>query len=105
MKTLLWFLLPFVAAAQTGSIEGLWQGALDIGPTKLRLALHVDKGPNGGLTASLDSIDQGANGIPVDTITVAGDTMRFEIKQIAGSYEGTVNSAKSQITGKWSQGG
>src|SRR5579864_4075437 len=93
------------AFAQTASLDGLWQGALDAGGTKLRLVLHVTKAADGRLTGTMDSVDQGANGIPISSFTEAGGAVRFEIKVIGGSYEGTLDVAKSQITGKWSQGG
>ena len=99
--------LGFTAAllAQSPGLEGLWQGSLDVGAMKLRLALHVSKAADGKLTGTMDSIDQGANGIPIDSITQEQDAVRFQITRIGGSYEGAMNAAKSQIEGKWTQGG
>jgi hypothetical protein len=94
-----------IAAAQGGSIDGLWQGALDVGGMKLRLALHVTKTDDGKLAGTLDSLDQGANGIPIDSIMLTDDGVRFEIQRIGGSYEGTLNGVATQIAGRWTQGG
>lgn len=98
-------LVSSIAAAQGGSIDGLWQGALDAGGVTLRLALHVTKTDDGKLSGTMDSLDQGANGIPIDSITLNGDTVRLEIRKIGGSYEGTLNGAGTQIAGQWTQGG
>jgi pimeloyl-ACP methyl ester carboxylesterase len=100
---LLPLLLSSLAAAQP-SLDGLWLGALDVGGAKLRLALHITKDST-GFSGTMDSIDQGASGIPIDTITFAADAVRFEIHRIGGIYQGTLNQAKSAIEGKWSQGG
>jgi uncharacterized protein len=84
-------------------VAGDWLGALDVGPTKLRLALHVEKTGDGGLSAILDSIDQGAK-IPVDTVVFEGGTLRLALKAIGASYEGTLNVEGSALEGMWSQG-
>lgn len=84
--------------------EGEWLGTLDVGPAKLRLALHVEKKGDGGLGALLDSIDQGAK-IPVDTVVFEGGTLRLTLKSIGGAYEGTLNADGSALQGVWSQGG
>jgi hypothetical protein len=36
----------------------------------MRVVLHVSEGNEGKLTATLDSPDQGAPGIPITTITI-----------------------------------
>ncbi len=83
---------------------GEWLGALDVGAVKLRLALHVEKKGDGGLSAVLDSIDQNAK-IPVDTAVFEGRTLRLTLQAIGGSYEGTLNADGSALEGTWSQSG
>ena len=85
-------------------VAGDWLGALDVGPTKLRLGLKVEKTGDGSLGAILDSIDQGAK-IPVDTAVFERGTLRLGIKAIGGSYEGTMKADGSALQGEWSQGG
>jgi uncharacterized protein len=96
-------LLTASLAAQQGSIVGKWMGTLDVGPQKLRLGLNVTETAPGALTATLDSIDQGATGLPVDSITVNGNKVQFSMSAIGGSYEGTIVKA-GRIEGTWSQG-
>src|SRR5215510_10137091 len=59
-----------VPPAATPAIEGVWSGTLDAGTVRLRLVLHVAARPRGGFAASLDSLDQGATGLPVDEVTL-----------------------------------
>src|SRR5437867_12714569 len=66
-------------AAEPGGIEGLWQGTLQ---GMLRLVVHVERGPAGGLTATLDSPDQGAMGLAIDTLVATADSMRFDMRRI-----------------------
>ncbi|HSE36771.1 MAG TPA: hypothetical protein VLG74_05655, partial [Blastocatellia bacterium] len=84
--------------------EGSWQGTLEAGGTKLRVALIVTKSDVGGYAGKLDSLDQGAT-IPIDTITVNGDAVRLESKSPAIVYEGTLNKERTELTGTFSQGG
>jgi pimeloyl-ACP methyl ester carboxylesterase len=93
-----------VPAQVPAQVAGDWLGALDVGAAKLRLGLHVEKTGDGALTATLDSIDQGAK-IPVDTAVFESGTLRLSLKAIGGSYEGTLNAEGSALEGTWSQGG
>jgi hypothetical protein len=96
-------LLSTAGLAQAQDIVGDWHGTLKIGDAELRLALHVTKGDD-GLKATLDSIDQGANGIPVTAITFESSKMTVTVDAVRGKYEGTVNAGGTAIDGTWSQG-
>ena len=85
-------------------IVGDWQGVLQAGDQKLHLVLHITQTSDGALKASLDSIDQGANGIPINEISFQGGTLSFSSAAVGGSYKGKLNVATSQIEGTWSQG-
>lgn len=85
-------------------IDGDWEGVLDADPQRLRLVLHIVTYED-GMTATLDSPDQSAAGLPVTTIARDGEKLRFEMKQLAGSFEGTIDKELATITGTWTQGG
>lgn len=53
--------------------SGTWQGSVELGGAKLRLAFHVTKAEDGNYTATWDSLDQGATGLKMDSVTVDGD--------------------------------
>jgi hypothetical protein len=97
-------ILPANPTIQTQGFQGVWQGTLDAGGTKLRIVLTVTKSDAGAYAGKLDSLDQGAT-IPIDTITVNGDAVRIEIKSPAIVYEGTLNKERTELTGTFTQGG
>jgi pimeloyl-ACP methyl ester carboxylesterase len=82
--------------------EGDWKGTIDAGGVKLDLILHVSS-KDGALSATLDSPDQGATGLAIDSITVTGKSLRFEMKSLGASYEGVYSADGSQIEGQFSQ--
>lgn len=90
--------------AHPSDIDGAWMGTLDTGAVKLRIVFHITNTED-GLTATMDSPDQGMNGMPTTSVTRNGLTLKIEARQIGGSYEGTINKDLSQIDGSWSQGG
>ncbi len=90
--------------AQTNGIEGTWQGTLAVSGVKLRLGLHITKDASGKLTSTMDSIDQGAMGIPIATTTLTGDRLVLDMPSMHASYSGTVQPGASEITGTFTQG-
>jgi hypothetical protein len=108
MKRLFYSLLLslfLVVGAHGQSVEGDWQGTLKAGGAELRLVLHVTKDDKGGLKATLDSPDQNSVGVPATSIALADSTLKFEMRMIDGSYEGKVNTDRTNISGTWTQGG
>ena len=107
MKRLLLVLtLGFVAAgaASAQNLAGYWQGTLKPAGAELRLVLHITKADDGSWKGTLDSVDQGANGIPVTSISVKESKLKLTLDSIHGSYEGTVNAGATEISGTWTQG-
>lgn len=90
-------------AASAQSVAGDWQGTLSSGGTELHVVLHV-RADGGKLNATLDSVDQGANGIPVTAIALEHAKLTLRLDSINGTYEGTLNAAGTEINGIWSQG-
>src|SRR4030095_4247772 len=97
---------PSILSLQAASrVEGNGRGALDVGAFKLRLVLKISKSGDGKLTATVDSLDQNAKDLVVDTITLQDGALNFEIKALAASYAGTLSKDGSQLSGKFTQGG
>lgn len=85
------------------SLEGTWQGAFQNGNMRFRLQLHISHDEEKKLSGTLDSLDQGANGLPMSKLSEQNGAVHFEIAMVSGVYEGTLNAARNAIAGKWSQ--
>lgn len=100
-------LLIFVIAttlAHAQDIAGDWQGALDTGMGQLHLVLHITKSADGKLAATLDSVDQNANGIPVNSVTLKNSKLSLDVAAVHGTYDGTVAADGKSMKGTWTQG-
>lgn len=99
---------PAQAALQDAKNEtgfaGAWKGELGTGTEKLHIVLTVTKLASGEYTGQLLSVDQGST-IPMENLTLKGDAVRFEVKAIGGLYEGTLNAARTEFAGTWTQTG
>ncbi len=85
------------------SFEGTWTGTLKIQTIELDLVFNIKK--NGtDYSASMDSPDQGATGIPVKTVLINGDSIQMEIPEIGMVYKGK-QTATELIKGSFSQRG
>src|SRR5579863_1115511 len=105
MKRIL-ILIMFVAAATFAAaqdIAGDWQGTLNAGSAELRLVLHLTKAPDNSLKATLDSIDQGANGIQVASVTLKDSKLTLDVAIIHATYEAKVPPDGKIISGTWTQ--
>ncbi len=92
------------APAPPSDIDGAWLGTLDVGSAKLRIVFHITNTAN-GLTATMDSPDQGANGIPVTIVTRKDSSLKLELKQMGGVFDGSIDKDLQGIQGTWSQAG
>ena len=91
------------ADAQSNRISGEWNGALQVQGIKLRLVFHfVCKGDT--VTATFDSPDQGAKGIPFDKVTLKGNELTIDAPSLMASYKASLK-ADTLLEGTWTQGG
>jgi CubicO group peptidase (beta-lactamase class C family) len=95
--------LTSVSSAQS-QVAGDWQGTLSAGGAQLHLVLHLAAAKDGSLSGSLDSVDQGANGIPITTAALKDSKLSLVIDAVHGTYDGTVNKDATEIDGTWTQG-
>jgi pimeloyl-ACP methyl ester carboxylesterase len=95
------YILAVSVGAAPQDVTGDWSGTIHAGQVELRLALHI-KTNGTGYTGTLDSLDQGANGIPLSEIALKDSKLTFQVPAVMGSYEGTLKG--DAITGQWTQG-
>ena len=83
-------------------INGSWSGVLNAGVIKLRLVINISE--KGGIySATMDSPDQGAKGIPVSALNFENAKLTFSIAKLQIEYEGVWQN--DSIVGTFKQGG
>lgn len=102
----LWLVLslPVKGQIESEKLSGTWMGTLDAGSTSLRLVFNIAVEEDSSLSATMDSPDQGATGIPMAEVIVRKDTLRIEAPMLQGYYVGQMASSDS-IRGEWHQAG
>jgi len=92
-------------ATDTTRFVGDWVGTLTVAQTDLRVVFHLQTDAEGELVGTMDSPDQGAEGIRVGRILVDADTLRLEVPSIAGAFAGVLDDSAQALDGQWAQGG
>jgi uncharacterized protein len=83
----------------------VWEGAIEInGGIKLRMAFHILKTKGGAIKATMDSPDQGAFGIKVDSVEIGKESLKFSLNKL-GEFDGKLEPTGETAVGKWKQGG
>jgi non-heme chloroperoxidase len=83
-------------------IAGDWQGTL--GEKKLRLVVRLTASEDVAWRATLYSIDQSIQPIPIDAVVLEGRSLKFAVNAIRGTYEGITGPDGNSIAGTWIQG-
>ncbi len=96
ISTLCFFLSLNIIAQETP--HGTYSGSLNLGFSKLKLRININ--PEG---SSLDSPDQGACGIALDTDYLSADSVAFSCKSLQAKYCAIVKG--DTLEGKFSQRG
>jgi uncharacterized protein (TIGR03435 family) len=89
--------------ARAQDLSGNWQGTLKAGKD-LRVIFNFYKGDKDAWSAKLYSIDQGAEAIPVTSVTRQGSGIRISVDMIGGIFEGKLSEDSKTMTGTWTQG-
>jgi uncharacterized protein len=101
-KVLMFCMLTLLTKAMLGQdITGRWNGLLEIAGSGLRIVWNIEKS-NGVYTATMDSPDQGATGIPVDVVSYESPNLMLKISKMKIEYTGVFEDGK--IKGTFKQG-
>jgi pimeloyl-ACP methyl ester carboxylesterase len=93
------------AGASGAGIEGDWSGTLSFSGVDLRIIFHITSGGDGSLSATMDSPDQGAAGIPVTSVSFDGDSLFMEVAVAQAGYYGRYDPDSLFFDGEWRQAG
>ncbi len=109
LLTLLGALLIFSGSAYAqgtpAPLTGNWTGSLNVSGTTLHLVCHFTPKPDGALSGTFDSLDQGATGLPFSAVRVTGRTVHLEAASLGASFNGSLDAAGKTLMGHWMQGG
>jgi len=83
-------------------VQGHWKGALNANGVVLHIVFHVAALPDGSYSATLDSPDQGAAGIPATAVQFTYPSLRMEWNGIDGIFTGKLENGR--LSGTWRQG-
>lgn len=98
--------LAISAPALAQDAVGYWQGTLTISEAmKLRAGVTIERGADGALTGTFDSIDQNAFGIPLAAIELKDGELAFTVPAVSGAYRGKWDAAARAWNGTFTQGG
>jgi CubicO group peptidase (beta-lactamase class C family) len=89
-----------VLGQQKPNVVGDYVGMLG----SLHVKLHIRTSEDASLIGTLDSVDQGAMGLPCDDFHLDGAALRFSVPSVHGSWKGDVSSDGASLTGTWNQG-
>ncbi|MBA4251769.1 MAG: alpha/beta hydrolase [Chlorobiaceae bacterium] len=109
MKSLILILITFIfssfSLSQEKDFSGKWLGKLNVGATTLTVVINLTKNDNEKYSATLDSPDQLAYGIKVDTLDFDGLNLRLVSNIISAVYSAKYDATNSEFIGKFTQGG
>jgi len=83
-------------------VQGHWKGALNVNNMELHIVFHIAFLADGSYSATMDSPDQGASGIPASTAQFTYPNLRLEWKAIGGVFTGKLDHGG--LSGTWRQG-
>ncbi len=91
------------AAQMLGAPQGTYSGTLQAGEAQLHLLLHLSKGANGSLRATLDSLEQGVFAIEANSVAFSNFNLKLDLTSVGARFEGKVSPDHEIIDGNWSQ--
>lgn len=83
------------AVKQEKTFTSLWEGKI----SNLRIVLKIYNKDNGTIGGLLDSPDQGAKDLPVASVTLTEDSLKFNAPALRASFAGKLDKTTMTVTG------
>ena len=93
---------PFCMAQ--AQLAGDWEGSFRTHGREIHFVPHVAVQKDGTLAAMLDVPETHSHGMQASGVSFKDSTLSFAVEATHGSYEGTVNSDATEISGSWTEG-
>ncbi|MFQ5722068.1 MAG: serine hydrolase domain-containing protein, partial [Candidatus Aminicenantales bacterium] len=99
--------LSSLLAAQPSSLEGHWQGAINIPGLKMEINIDFSLKPDGSWAGDISIPAQKAKDLPLSNISLKENEVSFAIAGVPGQprFKGTISPDWTKITGDFSQSG
>jgi hypothetical protein len=85
--------------AVSKELEGDWEGVMEVPGHPLRIALHFRNQPDHTVAATFTNLDMGAGSVPLNDVKQTGHRVEFGLKVAHGSFEGTLSTAGTELSG------
>jgi hypothetical protein len=92
------------APQKDSALQGYWKGTLGTKPDSLPLNWKIAGQADGTFRAEMDNPMQGANGQPASVVCNPPE-VKLILMTESGMFQGELNSANTELTGSWVQGG
>jgi CubicO group peptidase (beta-lactamase class C family) len=90
-------------ADKPAPLSGIWLGTLHAGGQELRIQLRLDLAVTPA-SCALDSLDQGAMGIPCTNVVATATELSFDVPAVHGTFKGNVSADANTVHATWTQG-
>lgn len=98
-------ILPLPTSPAIGKeLEGTWKGTLTADGKEMRIVVKLSNQPDGRSVGTIANLDQGGADIPISSIRQNGADVTLDVEIVRGSYSGTLNAERTELSGKWTQG-
>jgi hypothetical protein len=95
--------LPPPSSPLAKAFAGAWEGAITVQGNARQVGVKLTTGPD-GLAQGVLTVEQPRHTeLPINTVTIQDQELRFELRSITGAFVGTLGSG-GEIAGEWSQG-
>lgn len=94
---------PVLSKAAMTTLEGAWNGPVEIPNVKLTFVAKFKRNDKGELTGALSVPEQGGAELPMSDIAFADNKLNFKIPRVGGEY--SADYANGAFKGTWKQAG
>ena len=93
--------LPNTSPAVSKELEGDWEGTLPMPNGGFQLAVHFKNQADKTVAATIDILNRGTMGMPINDVRQTGQKVEFGLKIAQSSFQGTLNKEGTELTGQW----
>ena len=95
---------PAKIAPIAKELEGVWEGAVEVGGSQFRIVLKMSNTAAGSTSATLINLDEGSLHIPISNINQEGPHVSIGLAAVGGSFTATLSQESGELAGTYRQG-